>query len=85
MVPCLRGVVEKRPFGVADNIFERQFLEFGTFDEFVEVIDICLFVFAVVEFNGYASDYLPNNRAALNVHTACRGFGDPYGSEVCYL
>ena len=49
MVPGLRGVVEKRSFGVVDYLFERQVGEFGTLDKVVEVVDVGFLMFSVME------------------------------------
>ena len=49
MVPGLRGVVEKRPLGVVDYLFERQVGKFGPFDKVVEVVDVGFLMFSVME------------------------------------
>ena len=56
VVPGLGGVVKERTLGVGDNLFKLHVLEFSAFDEAVEVVDIGLFVLAVVEVDGARAD-----------------------------
>ena len=41
---------------MSDNIFEFGILEFRSFNQTIEVVDICFLVFAIVEFDSTLAD-----------------------------
>ena len=57
VVEYLAGIVENGAFGVFHNVFEGQLFHSATGEEFVEVIDVALEVFAVVVFEGLLAYY----------------------------
>ena len=56
MIPGLGGVVEQGSLSVCNDFFEFHIFELGAFYQFVEIIDICFLVFAVVEFDSPTAD-----------------------------
>ncbi len=56
MVKDLAGVVEEGAGGLADDFFEGEVFEAAAGEEFVEVVDVGLEVFAVVEGEGACAD-----------------------------
>jgi len=56
MVPYLGSVVIDPAFRFADDRFQVGIFKFRSRDQVVEVIDICLVVFAIVEFQGFPAD-----------------------------
>ena len=56
VVQNLPSVVEDGAFGFADDFFERHILERSVGNQFIEVVDVGLEVFAVVEGKGLGTD-----------------------------
>ncbi len=56
VVQDLPGIVEDRAFGLANDFFKGHILERGAGNQFVEVVDVGLEVFAVVEGKGLGTD-----------------------------
>ena len=50
----LGGVVENLAFRPPHDVFQRRVLEFGAFDELVQLVDVGLVVLAVVELHRFA-------------------------------
>ena len=57
VVEDLAGVVEESSGGLADDLFEGEVFEAGAGEQFVEVVDVGLEVFAVVEGEGAFADH----------------------------